>query len=388
MGVYVDKEYRVKRKSSENGRKSAFAHKVKNGGKNYSRNVQERINRKGASKEVVVKISGGAITRQGIRNSIDYMSRDSELPVMSESGRVWTGDEILEAKEHMIDRANDPQHVMNDKGKENKKITQNIVFSPPVSVKVKPEDLLDSVRKTMQKKYPNHRFVLGYHCDKKEHPHVHVVFRIRDNDGKRADIRKKDLREIRTGFCEELKLKGYDVKATHKQQHGLNQSVKDAHNTAPKRQKGIYEVVDIGYDHYQNDKTKSKQHFIKLKTLNKGVEKTYWGADFGDLCSRESVKAGDLVRLKKLGQKEVKIPSLDKNGVQHGWKTVHRNEWQLENLGVKGVDRTPSASKELVLNSPDMLLKQQQRMAQFTQQKASTLQSEQKLKTGIKFWGL
>ncbi len=70
MGVYVDKEHRVKRKSSENGRKSAFAHKVKNGGKNYSRNVQERINRKGASKEVVVKISGGAVTRQGIRNSI------------------------------------------------------------------------------------------------------------------------------------------------------------------------------------------------------------------------------------------------------------------------------------------------------------------------------
>ena len=83
MGVYVDKEYRVKRKSSENGRKSAFAHKVKNGGKNYSRNVQERINRKGASKEVVVKISGGAVTRQGIRNSIDYMSRESELPEMS-----------------------------------------------------------------------------------------------------------------------------------------------------------------------------------------------------------------------------------------------------------------------------------------------------------------
>lgn len=55
MGVSVDKEYRVKRKSSEAGRKSAFAHKVKNGGKNYQRNVQERINRKGASKEVVVK---------------------------------------------------------------------------------------------------------------------------------------------------------------------------------------------------------------------------------------------------------------------------------------------------------------------------------------------
>ncbi|MCV5689624.1 spore coat protein CotH, partial [Escherichia coli] len=85
---------------------------------NYQRNVQERINRKGASKEVVVKISGGAITRQGVRNSIDYMSRESELPVMSESGQVWKGDEIQEAKEHMIDRANDPQNVFDDKGKE------------------------------------------------------------------------------------------------------------------------------------------------------------------------------------------------------------------------------------------------------------------------------
>lgn len=95
------------------------------------------------------------------------MSRESELPVMSESGQVWKGDEIQEAKEHMIDRANDPQNVFDDKGKENKKVTQNIVFSPPVSAKVKPEDLLESVRKTMNKKYPNHRFVLGYHNDKK-----------------------------------------------------------------------------------------------------------------------------------------------------------------------------------------------------------------------------
>lgn len=385
MGVSVDKDFRVKRKSSEAGSKSAFAHKVKNGGKNYQRNVQERVNRKGASKEVVVKISGGAITRQGIRNSIDYMSRESELPVMNESGQVWNGDEIKEAKEHMIDRANDPQHVMNDKGKENKKVSQNIVFSPPVSAKVKLEDLLDSVRKTMHQKYPNNRFVLSYHNDKKDHPHVHVVFRIRDEDGKRTDIKKKDLREIRSGFCQELCLKGYDVKATHRQQVGLNQSVKDAHSTAPKRQKGVYEVVDVGYDHYQHDKSKPKQHFLKLKTLNKGIEKTYWGADFGDLTQRESVKKGDLVKLKKLGQKEVKIPALDKNGVQHGWKTAHRNEWNLENLGVKGVNRTPSASKEVVLGSATQIQKQQNQMNQFTQLKQAMLQNQQKTKIGIKF---
>ncbi len=57
-------------------------------------------------------------------------------------------------------------------------------------------------------------------------------------------------------------MKGYDVKATHKQ-HGLNQSIKDAHKTAPKRQKGVYEVVDVGYDHYQNDKNQTKAAFHK-----------------------------------------------------------------------------------------------------------------------------
>lgn len=383
MGIYVDKEYRVKRKSSEAGRKSAFAHKVKGGGKNYQRNVQERINRKGASKEVVVKISGGSITRQGIRNSIDYMSRESELPVMSESGQVWKGDEIQEAKEHMVDRANDPQNVMNYQGKENKKVTQNIIFSPPVSAKVKPEDLLESVRKTMHNKYPGHRFVLGYHSDKKEHPHVHVVFRIRDNDGKRTDIKKRDLREIRTGFCEELKLKGYDVKATHKQQHGLIQSIKEAHSTAPKRQKGVYEVVDAGYDHYQGDKANKKQHFITVKTLHKGVERTYWGADFGELCQRENVKKGDLVRLKKLGQKEVKIPALNKNGEQQGWKVTHRNAWELENIGVKGVERRIATTTNNEVNTPEIVNKQKQKMQQFSQIKQAMLAKEQKVKIGL-----
>ncbi len=46
--------------------KSAFAHKVKNGGENYKKNVRKKLTGR-ASKEVVVKISGGAVTRQGIK---------------------------------------------------------------------------------------------------------------------------------------------------------------------------------------------------------------------------------------------------------------------------------------------------------------------------------
>jgi len=384
MGVSVDKECRVKRKSSESGRKSAFTHKVKNGGKNYQRNVQERTNRKGASKEVLVKFTGAARTRQGIRNAIDYMSRDSELPVMTEDGQVYTGDNTSVVKEHMVDRVNDSRNFLDENGKENKKITQNIVFSPPVSAKVKPEELLEAARKVLSEKFPNHRFVLGYHNDTKFHPHVHAILRLTDNDGKRVDIRKEDLRDMRSQFCEKLKMKGYDVKATHKHKSGLNQSVKDANDTAPKRQKGLYEVADFGYDHFKHDKANKKQYFLKLRTLNKGVEKEYWAADFGELFLRENIQKGDIVRFKKLGKKPVHVPAIDKDGVQQGWRTTHRNEWKLENLGVKGIDRNASSSKELVLNSDAMLQKQQLQMKQFTQIKQAMLQNEQKMKIGIK----
>nr|AWH57245.1 spore coat protein [Escherichia coli] len=50
MGVFVEKDYRVKRKSSENGRKSAFAHKVKNGGENYKKMCGKKLTGRGQAR--------------------------------------------------------------------------------------------------------------------------------------------------------------------------------------------------------------------------------------------------------------------------------------------------------------------------------------------------
>ncbi len=52
--------------------------------------------------------------------------------------------------------------------------------------------------------------------------------------------------------------------------------------------------------------------------------------------------------------------------------------------GVKGIDRISSSSKELVLNSAEMIKKQQLQMRNFSQIKQSMIQSEQKVKIGIR----
>ncbi|MDW3538470.1 relaxase/mobilization nuclease domain-containing protein, partial [Escherichia coli] len=76
-------------------------------------------------------------------------------------------------------------------------LVHNIVFSSPKIAGVSEKDALDSVEKLLKEKYPDNRFFLAYHTDKEHHPHVHALLRIPDNSGKRINIRKNDLRDMR-----------------------------------------------------------------------------------------------------------------------------------------------------------------------------------------------
>ncbi|HAF2404736.1 TPA: relaxase/mobilization nuclease domain-containing protein [Salmonella enterica] len=389
MGVYVKKEDRVKRSRAKKGTslksalsKSAFVYKAKNGGKTYQRTANDRMFAKGASKEVMVKITGAAKTKQGIKNAIDYIGREGDIPLMDEQGQQFKSDDLAILKNNMID-ISDSTKKENLTGKANPDLTKNLVFSPPVTAKVKPEEMLNAVKETLNKKYPDSRFVLAYHDDKKHHPHVHAVMRLRGDTNKAIRIRKEDLRELRTGFCKELQSMGYDVKATHKQQIGLKQKLEADHNSAPKRQKGVYEVVDFGYAKYQNKPENSYQHFVRVKTLNKGTESTFWGKELGELCEREKVAKGDLIRLKKSGSVEVKVPKVDNEGNRTGWKEVKRNQWTLENLGVSGIDRTQPLKSNVDLTTPEQLAQKRIQQARFRQNASDMLRKEKSISIGV-----
>lgn len=386
MGVYVAKEDRVKRKKTRQGKsalsKSAFVYKTKNGGKNYQRTVNDRIFARGASKEVMVKITGAAKTKQGIKNAIDYIGREGDVPLMDENGNQYESENIGLVKDKMIE-LDDETHKENSAGKENPDITKNLVFSPPVTAKVKPEEALKAVRDTLNKKYPDSRFVLAYHDDKKDHPHVHAVMRLRGDTDKPVRIRKEDLRQLRTGYCKELQAMGYDVQATHKQKIGLNKALDEEHKNAPKRQKGVYEVVKFGNDHYQFKPENSYQNYITVKTLNKGVESTYWGKELGELCEREKVAKGDLIKLKKIRSENVKVPEVDNEGNRTGWKDVKRNQWELQNLGVGGIDRTQPLKSNVDLNTPEQLAQKRIQQARFRQDAADMLRKEKSISIGV-----
>lgn len=375
MGVSIDKEYKIKKARSERAAKNPLAHKARNGGDAYQKGVKQRIASKGASREVMVKITGNAKTAKGIKNSINYISRDADLKLRDDEGREYEGgNDMSDAYDYMIS-PEDRLRIDDDK---NPNISHNMMFNTNAVVGVSQEDMLDSVQSVIKEKYPDNRFIMAYHKDT-DNPHVHVVLRIPDNSGVRINIRKADLRDLRSGFAHKLQEKGYNVKATHKHDFALKHKLK----SEPDRTRNLYEVVDFGRTHFKNDPKNKRQNYIQLKTIKGGKEVTIWGTNLPGELLREKVNKGSVIKIKKEGETTVKVPLFDKQGEVKGYKETKRNNWVIENKGVMGIDRSVNFNKVEVLSDPQRAIKQGMSIKQFQEAKMSLMKQEQQ-KVGVR----
>lgn len=375
MGVSIEKEYKIKKARSDRAAKTPLAHKARNGGDTYQKGVKQRIAAKGASREVMVKITGNAKTVKGIKNSINYISRDADLKLRDDEGREYEDEkDISEAYDYMIS-PEDRVRIDDDK---NPNISHNMMFNTNAVVGVSQEDMLDAVQNVIKEKYPNNRFIMAYHNDT-DNPHVHVVMRIPDNSGNRINIRKADLRDLRSGFAQKLQEKGYNVKATHKHDFALKHKLK----AEPDRTRNLYEVVDFGRTHFKNDPKNKRQNYIQLKTIKGGKEVTVWGTNLPGELLREKVNKGSVIKIKKEGETTVKVPLFDKKGEVKGYKETKRNNWVIENKGVMGIDRSVNFNKVEVLNDPQRAIKQGTSIKQFQDAKMSIMKQNQE-KVGVR----
>ena len=380
MAANDDKEWRIKRARSEQASKSAFAFKINQSNKSGGKTSQAI--RQLPSKEIMVKITGSATTAKGIKNTLDYISHDGELSLYDENGDEWKGEEgISELKESIVQsgiKAPDAKNV--DEAAELKKQTHNIIFSPPPSEKVSREELLSTVRETLSDKYPNNAFVLAYH-DNTEKPHVHAVLKISDKDGVRHDLKKEDLRQLRTNMSLRLQGLGYNVKATHKRDFTLKNALKQE----PERTRNLYEVVEFGSTNYQFDKKNKHSQYITYKTVSGQKEVTIWGKNLIAEIEREQVKVGSVIRLKKVGAIDVKVPLYDNNGEVKGYKDVKRNDWKIENTSLDSGQRSiAKPENEINLHSPERQKKQMKQKLQFIQRKDESLKPKISLGFGFK----
>lgn len=265
---------------------------------------------------------------------IEYDARDFKLKITDNNGIEYTSkEEILEAYDYILHSGNDIPSLSKDELDDAIKQTQNLMFSAPKSVSIAEEQLIESTRKSLQNKYPNNAFLLAYHSDS-DNPHVHVILKISDENGRRIDLRKQDLRDLRTSFCEELKTLGYEVTATYK--HGL----KREYAVKNDREVNQYTVLNFGEAPYQNIAKNNQSFYLKYAT-KKGEEVTLWGKELAEQVAKNNVDIGDKVTIKKGEKQKILVPMYDNSGTISHYKEAEKNSWAIENLNSKKLRIAP-----------------------------------------------
>lgn len=329
----IDKDLKAKKAKSTRLANSSFMFNARRDLKKSttSKFVSKKLNFNTLKKStnIVVKVTGGASTTKGIKNAINYVARNGELSVYDQNLEAY--DDLDFIKDDFTDELF--LYSSNDK-----KIMTSMIFSAPPDSKVTKEDSLLATSKAIKSVYPNANFLMTYHNDTEDHPHVHLNLKLIDSMGKKFNLRKADLERIKTNFANELTKLNYV--ATHKSRH-TSIPIK-------LKEKNKFTVLESGIDSYQFDASKKSTPFIKLQTHVNKAEFYVWGVDLHQKIKDLKIEVGDEITLKKGDKIQIKVPTFDENGKNNGMKNTFRNNWIIENITKKLRYKDTTSKDEII----------------------------------------
>lgn len=172
----------------------------------------------------MVKVTGGGTSVRAVRAHLSYIGRQGGLEIEMDDGTVA-------AEPHEQRRAADDWHLELTAGQHRRdaheswkarptKLVHNIVLSMPAPTSS--DAVLKAGRTFAREKFAlQHRYALVLHTDQK-HPHVHLVVKAENEQGRRLNIDKAMLREWRQDFAEILRDQGIEANATSRAARGRN----------------------------------------------------------------------------------------------------------------------------------------------------------------------
>lgn len=172
--------------------------------------------------EVMVKVSGGASTTQGVTAHFSYIGRRGELEIETDDGERLLGKEVaaqlVDDWDLDLDALRDSWDSMERGGRRSPKLVHNIILSMPSNTP--PARLLAASRDFAREEFAlKHRYAMVLHTDQ-AHPHVHLVISAHNIDGGRLNIQKANLLRWREQFAGHLRNHGVEANATPAQLRG------------------------------------------------------------------------------------------------------------------------------------------------------------------------
>jgi hypothetical protein len=189
--------------------------------------------------EVMVKVSGGANTTQGVAAHVSYIGRQGQLEIETDDGERLQGKnvaaQLVEDWDLDLDALLDNRLSWERGGRRNPKLVHNVILSMPSNTP--PTQLLAASRDFAREEFAlKHRYAMVLHTDQ-AHPHVHLVVSAHDREDRCLNISKAHLRCWREQFARHLRNHGVEANATPAQLRGrLSNHQKD----------GIYRAAQRG----------------------------------------------------------------------------------------------------------------------------------------------
>lgn len=172
--------------------------------------------------EVMVKITGRTRGLQHLRQHLDYITRNGEVPANgADQSVVWGRDAVRElANTWWSQRAVVPGSRRRDSVE-----TVNFMLSMPKGTDRDKfgEAAAAFAAKTFGGKF---EYLIADHRDT-DHTHVHLTVRARGKDGQRLNPRKEELAMWREWMAHELRARGIEAEATPRRARGVVQKAKN-----------------------------------------------------------------------------------------------------------------------------------------------------------------
>ncbi|SAY51415.1 relaxase/mobilization nuclease domain-containing protein [Neisseria weaveri] len=274
--------------------------------------------------EVMVKIpkrlSNNSKGMRGVRNHLDYVSRNGEVPLETQSGEKLVGNRAV------MDFADDWRKLGIPEESKHKEAL-NIVLSMPEGTP--PDAVLNAARNFAAEQFAGHQYVFGLHHDSHDpdepkHPHVHLCVLMRDEFGQRLNPRKADLFEWRVRFAEKLREEGVMCAATKRQHRGKVQKPENSLLRAM-RQRGVLsnvakqQAIELIEALKNNDRP--KHPYLKETIQTRGIVLEQYGQ-----IAKELYKMGNKTEARIISQlaKDVAGQSFDTKA-QSSFDRIHGN---------------------------------------------------------------
>lgn len=187
---------------------------IRGGGEWLRERIRAAVRR---APQVMVKVTGGGRGMKAIVAHLRYISKNGQLEIVDDEGRLVRGKEALRdiADDWRYGGALIPQTS-------HRREACNIMLSMPRG-SAQASIVESAAREFARTELAGHKYIMVLH-DHQANPHVHISVRAGAKDGRRLNPRKADLQRWRKTFAEKLRELGIDAEASRQATRGASRT--------------------------------------------------------------------------------------------------------------------------------------------------------------------